>query len=113
MAKDKAGMTPAPRKTTPKKPATAKKVAGKAAPARRKVQTKKQQAATAKLQVLLAELEVQAQGRLGVAVLDTATGLEAGLPVTAAVVHRSYKDKDTGETKIQAQVSDNGFTING
>lgn len=31
MAKDKAGMTPAPRKTTPKKPATAKKVAGKAA----------------------------------------------------------------------------------
>ena len=37
MAKDKAGMTPAPRKTTTKKPATAKKVAGKAAPARRKV----------------------------------------------------------------------------
>ena len=37
MAKDKAGMTPAPRKTTPKKPATAKKVAGKAVPARRKV----------------------------------------------------------------------------
>ena len=37
MAKDKAGMTPAPRKTTPKKPATTKKVAGKAAPARRKV----------------------------------------------------------------------------
>ena len=37
MAKDKAGMTPAPRKNTPKKPATAKKVAGKAAPARRKV----------------------------------------------------------------------------
>ena len=35
MAKDKAGMTPAPRKTTPKKPATAKKVAGKAAPARK------------------------------------------------------------------------------
>lgn len=28
MAKDKAGMTPAPRKTTSKKPATAKKVAG-------------------------------------------------------------------------------------
>ena len=41
------------------------------------------------------------------------SGLEAGLPITAAVVHRSYKDKDTGETKIQAQVSDNGFTING
>ena len=37
MAKDKAGMTPAPRKTTTKKPATAKKVVGKAAPARRKV----------------------------------------------------------------------------
>lgn len=38
MAKDKAGMTPAPRKNTTKKPATpAKKVAGKAAPARRKV----------------------------------------------------------------------------
>ena len=34
MAKDKAGMTPAPRKTTPKKPATTKKVAGKAAPER-------------------------------------------------------------------------------
>ena len=32
MAKDKAGMTPAPRKNTAKKPATAKKVAGKAAP---------------------------------------------------------------------------------
>ena len=32
MAKDKAGMTPAPRKTTQKKPATTKKVAGKAAP---------------------------------------------------------------------------------
>lgn len=32
MAKDKAGMKPAPRKNTPKKPATAKKVAGKAAP---------------------------------------------------------------------------------
>lgn len=33
MAKDKAGMTPAPRKNTPKKPATpAKKVEGKAAP---------------------------------------------------------------------------------
>ena len=43
MAKDKAGMTPAPRKTTPKKPATAKKVAGKAAPARAKVQPKKKQ----------------------------------------------------------------------
>ena len=41
------------------------------------------------------------------------SGLEAGLPITAAVVHRSYKDKDTGETKIQAQVSDNGFVING
>lgn len=37
MAKDKAGMTPAPRKNTTKKPATAKKVAGKAAPACRKV----------------------------------------------------------------------------
>lgn len=37
MAKDKAGMTPAPRKTTTKKPAATKKVAGKAAPARRKV----------------------------------------------------------------------------
>lgn len=37
MAKDKAGMTPAPRKTTPKKPATPeKKVAGKAAPARKR-----------------------------------------------------------------------------
>ena len=35
MAKDKAGMKPAPRKNTTKKPATpAKKVAGKAAPAR-------------------------------------------------------------------------------
>ena len=43
MAKDKAGMTPAPRKTTPKKPATAKKVAGKAAPARQRVLTEKQQ----------------------------------------------------------------------
>lgn len=31
MAKDKAGMTPAPRKNTTKKPATAKKVAGKTA----------------------------------------------------------------------------------
>ena len=36
MAKDKAGMTPAPRKTTPKKPATAKRAAGKAAPARKR-----------------------------------------------------------------------------
>lgn len=37
MAKDKAGMTPAPRKNTPKKPATpAKKVAGKPAPARKR-----------------------------------------------------------------------------
>lgn len=37
MAKDKAGMTPAPRKSTTKKPATpAKKVAGKAAPARKR-----------------------------------------------------------------------------
>lgn len=43
MAKDKAGMTPAPRKTTPKKPATAKKVAGKAAPARQLGLTEKQQ----------------------------------------------------------------------
>ena len=43
MAKDKAGMTPAPRKTTPKKPATTKKVAGKAVPARAKVQAKKRQ----------------------------------------------------------------------
>ena len=43
MAKDKAGMTPAPRKTTPKKPATAKKVAGKAAPARQLSLTEKQQ----------------------------------------------------------------------
>lgn len=37
MATSPKGMTPAPRKTAPKKPATAKKVAGKAAPARRKV----------------------------------------------------------------------------
>ena len=43
MAKDKAGMTPAPRKTAPKKPATAKKVAGKAAPARQLGLTEKQQ----------------------------------------------------------------------
>ena len=43
MAKDKAGMTPAPRKTTPKKPATTKKVAGKAAPARQLGLTEKQQ----------------------------------------------------------------------
>ena len=41
MAKDKAGMTPAPRKTATKKPATtAKKVASKAAPAK-KVSAKK------------------------------------------------------------------------
>ena len=40
MAKDKAGMTPAPRKTTPKKPATAKKVAGKAVPTRKRASTK-------------------------------------------------------------------------
>ena len=43
MAKDKAGMTPAPRKTTTKKPATTKKVAGKAAPARQLGLTEKQQ----------------------------------------------------------------------
>lgn len=43
MAKDKAGMTPAPRKTTPKKPATTKKVAGKAAPTRQLGLTEKQQ----------------------------------------------------------------------
>ena len=43
MAKDKAGMTPAPRKTAPKKPATTKKVAGKAAPARQLSLTEKQQ----------------------------------------------------------------------
>ena len=44
MAKDKAGMTPAPRKTTTKKPATtAKKVAGKAVPARQLGLTEKQQ----------------------------------------------------------------------
>ena len=43
MAKDKAGMTPAPRKTTPKKPATTKKVAGKAVPARQLGLTEKQQ----------------------------------------------------------------------
>lgn len=37
MAKDKAGMTPAPRKNTTKKPAThAKKVAGKAAPSQKR-----------------------------------------------------------------------------
>lgn len=38
-------------------------------------------------------------------------GLGAGMPVTAAIVHRSYKDKESGETKVQAQVSDNGFVI--
>ncbi len=44
MAKDKAGMKPAPRKNTTKKPATpAKKVAGKAAPARQLGLTEKQQ----------------------------------------------------------------------
>ena len=44
MAKDKAGMTPAPRKTTPKKPATPeKKVAGKVAPAPKLGLTEKQQ----------------------------------------------------------------------
>ena len=43
MAKDKAGMTPAPRKTATKKPATTKKVAGKAAPARQLGLTEKQQ----------------------------------------------------------------------
>lgn len=41
MAKDKAGMTPAPRKNTTKKPATpAKKVAGKAVSARKRASTK-------------------------------------------------------------------------
>ena len=43
MAKDKAGMTPAPRKTTTKKPAATKKVAGKAAPVRQLGLTEKQQ----------------------------------------------------------------------
>ena len=43
MDKDKAGMTPAPRKTTPKKPANTKKVAGKAAPVRQLGLTEKQQ----------------------------------------------------------------------
>ena len=43
MAKDKAGMTPAPRKTTTKKPAATKKVAGKAVPARQLGLTEKQQ----------------------------------------------------------------------
>lgn len=43
MAKDKAGMTPAPRKTTTKKPAATKKVAGKVAPAPKLGLTEKQQ----------------------------------------------------------------------
>lgn len=78
MAKDKAGMTPAPRKTTPKKPATAKKVAGKAAPAREKVQTKKQPTIAERIEAFGIEAVCE---RLANGVTMTAIAEEIGVTV--------------------------------
>ena len=78
MAKDKAGMTPAPRKTTPKKPATAKKVAGKAAPVRRKVQTKKQPTIAERIEAFGIEAVCE---RLANGVTMTAIAEEIGVTV--------------------------------
>ena len=78
MAKDKAGMTPAPRKTAPKKPATAKKVAGKAAPARRKAQAKKQPTIAERIEAFGIEAVCE---RLANGVTMTAIAEEIGVTV--------------------------------
>ena len=78
MAKDKAGMTPAPRKTTPKKPATTKKVAGKAVPARAKVQTKKQPTIAERIEAFGIEAVCE---RLANGVTMTAIAEEIGVTV--------------------------------
>lgn len=79
MAKDKAGMTPAPRKNTTKKPATpAKKVAGKAAPAREKVQTKKQPTIAERIEAFGIEAVCE---RLANGVTMTAIAEEIGVTV--------------------------------
>ena len=78
MAKDKAGMTPAPRKNTTKKPATAKKVAGKAAPARAKVQTKKQPTIAERIEAFGIEAVCE---RLANGVTMTAIAEEIGVTV--------------------------------
>ena len=78
MAKDKAGMTPAPRKTTTKKPATAKKVAGKAAPARANLQTKKQPTIAERIEAFGFEAVCE---RLANGVTMTAIAEEIGVTV--------------------------------
>ena len=78
MAKDKAGMTPAPRKNTTKKPATAKKVAGKAAPARAKVQTKKQPTIAERIEAFGIEAVCE---RLANGVTMTAIAEEIGVTI--------------------------------
>lgn len=80
MAKDKAGMTPVPRKTTPKKPATPpeKKVAGKAANARRKVQTKKQPTIAERIEAFGIEAVCE---RLANGVTMTAIAEEIGVTI--------------------------------
>ena len=78
MAKDKAGMTPAPRKTTTQKPAATKKVAGKAAPARAKVQTKKQPTIAERIEAFGIEAVCE---RLANGVTMTAIAEEIGVTV--------------------------------